>query len=128
MFFQYFDSCIVIVVQVDFVMKKLQIKNAGDVLMIGDRLDTDIEFANVRNTSSSWVGSTETLTYPLRQSLTYILPFYTHLLSYTSQVSGFSSALVLSGCTSATQGRHPLNTPSRSTLSSHATMTHQHTP
>ena len=30
-------------------MKKLQIKNAGDVLMIGDRLDTDIEFANVRD-------------------------------------------------------------------------------
>lgn len=37
-----------IFMKVDFVMKKLQIKNAGDVLMIGDRLDTDIEFANVR--------------------------------------------------------------------------------
>ena len=53
-YFRYFDSCIVVVIKVDFVMKKLQIKNAGDVLMIGDRLDTDIEFANVR---MSWVGS-----------------------------------------------------------------------
>ena len=40
------------VMKVDFVMNKLQIKNAGDVLMIGDRLDTDIEFANVSTNRS----------------------------------------------------------------------------